>query len=245
MATRGRKLTASELSWFSYDSYSPQALRRLSPQQWLQILDDRVLLGRLIGISHFDEVLRHFDRLKSDPTASLGVSVTSTLTPHVSDTASVRLIRASNIYVMANVAQNLRLQGGDCYDMVVQPVDSAGLDSRAHVSVNFWATKAQIKADFNTWLNAMCKLRPTATNRRYDSVLKQWGNQQYLPFFDLHLYAQACQAKLRPDLVCRLLRLPEGRPSDQLKTPSRSLEVFTWQTAEALRFHCRSAPPAG
>lgn len=238
VAARARPLTSSDLSWFSYDSYSPARLSRLPPQHWLQILDDRLFLERLVLSGDLEGALKLFEALKADPTASLGVSVKSILARHESDTPSVRLVRVKDVCVMTNVAERLQLDGSQCYDLVVPAEESDGLASRVHVSVNFEATKAQIRSDFNAWLNAVSRLRAKATNRHYGSVVREWGSQKYLPYFDLELYANASQARLPPSLMCQLLRVGAGRPSDMLKTPARSREAFTWETAEALRLHC-------
>lgn len=240
-----RSLTEADLAWFDLGKYSSANLGGLGLRAWLQILDDRVALKRQLEVGAHEHVLKQLQILKGDPTTSLNTTTTSTLVPHGTDTPTVKAIRVSQLRTMVNVAERLELGGSACYDLSVPLGQGDGFDFRAHISVDFLATKAQIKKDFETWLKAMSPHRPDPTNRVYEDKIQQWISSRYLPYFDLHLFALANRASLPQTLVVAKLDLHGGRAADAVKTAERSLEVFTWQTAEALRLSLPpTSPPA-
>lgn len=140
---------------------------------------------------------------------------------------------------MDTIADNLGLDDKDCFDSATRSELSGGLSTWAHLSVNCWATKVQLRSDFNLWLRRMRKLREPAASRQYKKVVKQWATSSYLPYFDLDLFARARDAVIPRRVLQERLGLVKATPkSDPLKTAERAIEVFTFETVQAMRLQC-------
>ncbi len=108
-------------------------------------------------------------------------------------------------------------------------------DLSVHLKVNLACSKKQLLKQFASWLDSAVPLFGKVTSRDYRLMVEEWAANKLLPFYDLRLYSRYRETDISQHRMVELLELdPCGDPSDLLKTPRRSLTVFTRPLVNAM-----------
>lgn len=234
MPSNPTELTEADFGWFNYGKYSTERLYSLGHKGWLRVLGDRLLLRGLVENGMSGSALQFFKDLSVDPLGPIGFDDVRPIEgPHPSDTSTVFLARSFWGTYMARTVEANQLPPLAPYDVAVRDLDQPMAGSIVTLHVNLGANRQKIREDFGRWLNAMDDVHPPPKRRDYtgDAVYADWIEHDYLPYFDLRLYAEARGLGLSGPLAMKMLRLmddPDG--PDLLKVRQRSWGTFNFAT---------------
>ena len=213
---------------------------------------DRLAIKAMPGLGQLDLALEAMAALQKDPLASLGFELPSIVGNQPGDTPTVFFIRAGTVAYYAGAALKDRLNATDVLDLALRGTAQDAPMPWATIQVDLRAKRTQIKADFKTWLSQVdlllsppkekrkrrksVKLTPTKRDYTKQKVFDGWIESEYLPYFDLTLYAKLRERVIPDDVMVELLRRydPDAAEADRLNAPERSLELFTTGTVHAM-----------
>lgn len=240
MPSNPTELTEADFAWFKYGNYTTGRLDALGHRGWLRVLGDRLILRGLVEQGMSSSALQFFEDLSADPLGPIGLDDVSPLEgSHPSDTATVFLARSLWITFVARIVEAKQLPPLAPYDLATRDLEqpSPGPGPIVTLNVNLGANRQTIRRDFSRWLNAMDDVYPPPKRRNYagHAVYSEWIDHDYLPYFDLRLYAEARRMHLSGGLAMTLLGLtddPNG--PDLLKVRQKSWGTFNFATWMAM-----------
>jgi len=238
-------LSADDLHWFDYTKYSSEHLYSLDLDGWIGLLTDRLVLKSMAGGPMRLSALEGMTELADNPFASLGFKPPQLLGSHPTDTATVFLARSGVISEQAKAITQHQHKPTDIFDLAEKARPGALPLGFVTIQVDLRAKRTQVKRDFNAWLTAMDKKKvgpkpPKLRDYSKPAVFKDWIENDYLPYFDLQLFATLSGRRLPPRLAAEQLCLisdhdPDSPDaSDVLKAPRTSLDVFNLDTVYAM-----------
>ena len=224
-------------NWFSLSKYSEGVLPA-TPAAWVPIIAARAHLLTRLRHGHREQVLGQFEKIKANPAVDLGFDFLGSRGTDPLDRPSLRSITMKMLDGMKSNASVMPNEAEATYDRAYSQHLAGGQATRfAHIRIDFAATKAKVKRDFELWLNDVVGVG-RVTNRPYDnSTITRWVEDKILPYADLHIFAEASRKRISPSDFLFQLDLPDltDLPRDSLKTQIRALtEVFNHDTEVAL-----------
>lgn len=177
------------------------------------------------------------------------------------DTASIKPLTGEDLQSLHGEARELGILGSDL------PVDgvllfgkhdrpaSADQARLAHLVVNVDATKKQLVADFERWIDAWQAMvdesknkkskKKEFTNKNYRNACQEWRDEHVVPYFDLKLIADIEDKKFRDgDLHTRLFPKQNANQweNTRRRLENRCKEVFSDRTMLMLSHLAFAAP---
>lgn len=236
------ELTEAEIKeWFDLERYPTDGLSSLGLAGWVQVLSDRLVLRGFVDSGRGGYVIEGLTNLAEAPLRSLGMDLPLVHGEHPTDTPTVYFARTNVLRLATMLADQKNINGDDCYDLALQQAEGNHPMKLVNINVDLGATRTQIKADFNRWLDGVVKLQKPPTQRNYSNqsaAIAEWIEHKYLPYFDLTLVADFQKKRISTETMAWVLGLTTGRnppdATDALKAPRKSLEVFTWETVHAM-----------
>lgn len=240
------KLTESDLAWFSYAAYGSDELGRLGLSGWVSVLSDRIAIKSMLAMNRRDMAAEAMSEIQTAPLKSLGFELPQLAGGAGLDQPTVFLARVGVLKAFAKVAADHKLPDSDQFDLAWAAAEGRTLSGFATIQIDLRAKRSQVRADLETLLLKFDSHVKGPLKRDFTSgtVFEEWIAHEYLPCFDLLLYAEIQEKTIQPALLAKLLRVDDGETdaSDLLKAPRRCVQTFTPDVLHAM-WRQRDASP--
>lgn len=237
--------TDAQLAWFNIENYpSCLADHHLSVEQWIDLLEDRLLIQRAFRARSdhpalLDRARELFGHVQSAPLVHRNTKTLRFGQPHSTDTPTVSCLRAAELRDCAVVAESEGLADEGLYSLPGEAAREGYAGFHALVLVDLSARNSTLEANFKTWVRNMRRYVQKGKTRGAKSVVANWERNHYLPYFDLKLFCALYKVSISAEKLVEMLCLRSNGSvvddADLLDTPKKSLKAFTWQTVKRLR----------
>lgn len=208
-----QQASAEDFRWLHLDKYV--ALSTAGPQQWAQVILDRVDLSQWLDNGLHQKATAAFETLKEDP---LAVIVARQLQPpHTADQKSIRLLTVGQLLHLQTALpenppkddQQFDQKSSGSIDDLLRARHGDDWVRYAHLRIDLHATDDQLVTDFKNWLSAWRAFTPARSSgrRSLERTLELWAKRNVVPYFDLEFQARLLGKKIpRPVFTEKLTR---------------------------------------